>query len=65
MKKTQKQLDKNAEDAQFDDNSASLAYSMGEAALDMVPWFYIRTVCIVLGMIIIALGFVPLGFIAI
>jgi len=65
LKNMHKKLNKHAEATRFNDNSASLAYSIGGAALDMIPWFYIRTLCIVIGMIVFALGWVPLGFIAV
>lgn len=65
LKKMQKQLNRHAEAMRFNDNSASLAYSIGGAVLDKVPWFCIRMLCIVLGMIVFALGWIPLGFIAI
>ena len=62
LKAAMKKMDEKSEQTKFNDNSASIAYSMGENALDVIPWDYIRLICVIIGMIIIALGFVPLGF---
>ncbi|GGH83114.1 putative membrane protein [Pullulanibacillus pueri] len=62
LKHKQKEFDERAEQKMFNDNSASIANSMGEQVLDLIPWGYIRLVTVIIGMIIIALGFVPLGF---
>ena len=60
-----KDLKEKAEKVKFDDNSASVAFQVTGEVIDAVPWYYIRLVLILVGTVIIALGFVPLGFLAI
>ena len=60
-----KDLKEKAEDAMFNDNSASITYQISGEAVDAMPLYYIRFIFILLGAIIIALGFVPLGFLLI
>lgn len=60
-----KDLKEKAEKVKFEDNSASVAFQVTGEAIDAVPWYYIRFVLILVGTVIIALGFVPLGFLSI
>lgn len=61
----EKDLKEKAEEVKFKDNSASVTYQIEDEVLDAIPWYYIRLIFILIGMVIIALGFVPLGFLAI
>ncbi|MFC4618995.1 hypothetical protein ACFO4N_09665 [Camelliibacillus cellulosilyticus] len=65
IRKAQENLRERAKEEKFNDNSASFAYAIGSEALDTLPWFYVRLVFIIAGMIFIAIGFVALGFIAV
>jgi hypothetical protein len=65
LQEAKKDLKEKAEAVKFKDNSASMTFQLSGEVLDAVPWYYIRLIFIVVGMVIIALGFVPLGFLVI
>jgi len=54
-----------AERTAFRDPSAGIAYRMGSGLIDLVPWYYLRVLFLIVGAVIIAIGFVPLAFIGV
>ncbi|TCP24092.1 hypothetical protein EV207_12715 [Scopulibacillus darangshiensis] len=56
------ELEKKAKALKFKDNSASMAATIEDKALDMVPWYLVRLSATIIGMIFIVFGFVALGF---
>lgn len=62
LKRMKKKMDQKSEETRHDDNEASFVYAILENVIDIIPWFYIRLVFTIVGMVIIALGFVSLGF---
>lgn len=62
MRHVDHELEKEAEALKFQDNSASMVLTIEEKVLDLIPWFSVRLVTLVIGMILIVFGFVALGF---
>jgi len=62
LQEAKKGLKEKAEDVMFNDNSASLTYQFSGEVIDALPLYYVRFVFILIGAVIIAIGFVPLGF---
>ncbi|HET6873006.1 MAG TPA: hypothetical protein VFH42_08475 [Sporolactobacillaceae bacterium] len=65
LQEVKKNLKEKAEEVKFKDNSASMTFQLSGEVLDAIPWYFIRLIFILVGMVIIALGFVPLGFLVI
>ncbi|WP_085521028.1 hypothetical protein [Tuberibacillus sp. Marseille-P3662] len=59
---TRHHLKEHAESVKHQDQSKSLYLGMGEKALNFTPWYAIRLFFIIVGLCIMALGFVALGF---
>jgi len=59
---TKEKFKEKAEGAQFHDNSKAVVFQFSGEVLDAIPWYYVRLIFILVGAVIIALGFVPLGF---
>lgn len=57
-----KKMDAEAEKLKFKNNKESIKHTIGEDVIDMIPWYYVRLIFTIVGMVIIALGFVSLGF---
>ncbi|MGV3488223.1 MAG: hypothetical protein ACO1OC_06510 [Tuberibacillus sp.] len=62
LQKMKKDLKERAEGAKFRDNSATVAFQFTGEVIDAIPWYYVRLIFIIIGAVIIAIGFVPLGF---
>ncbi|WP_027724866.1 hypothetical protein [Tuberibacillus calidus] len=62
LMKTKEKFKEKAEGAQFHDHSKAVAFQISGKVLDAIPWYYVRLIFILVGAVIIALGFVPLGF---
>jgi hypothetical protein len=58
----EKKLHKKAEKNAHQDHSAHMVYGTGRNIVDKIPWFVVNSSFIIVGMVIIALGFVPFSF---
>ncbi|MFC7393505.1 hypothetical protein [Scopulibacillus cellulosilyticus] len=63
IKHAQHDLRKSKESLEFNDNSASIVRGIEAKALDYIPWYLIRIAASIVGLIVIAFGFVALGFV--
>lgn len=62
LTRIKKKMDAKSEDVKFHDNQASIQYTMAEDIIDIIPWFSVRLILTIIGMVVMALGFVSLGF---
>ncbi|WEG12404.1 hypothetical protein PU629_20265 [Pullulanibacillus sp. KACC 23026] len=62
LRRLERKLERKSEKNKFDDNSAHIAYGAGEKVADAIPWYAVNMFFIIIGLVLIAIGFIPLGF---
>lgn len=62
LRRLERKLAEKSQHKKFEDNSAHIAYGAGKGIVDAIPWYAVNTWFAVVGLIIFALGFVPLSY---
>lgn len=62
LRKLEHKLEKKSKHNKFEDNPAHIAYGTGSKIVDAIPWYLINPWFAVFGLVVFAIGFVPLSF---